>query len=48
MCNQSSLQDQLSNFIVNNAYPGQTLSLLSFRIKPKRYEKKYKFYYPIT
>ena len=43
----SSPQIHVSNFIVNNAYSGQTKSLHS--LKPQSYDKKikYKFYNPL-
>ena len=47
MFNLSSPQDQVSNFILNNAYSGQTKS----SIKPQRYDNnkiKYKFNNPFT
>ena len=47
MFSLSSAQDQVSNFIVNNAYSGQTSSLRSSRnVMTKK--NKYKFYNPIT
>ena len=51
MFNLSSPQDQVSNFIVNNAYSGQTLKYtFEFRIKSQYYGNKikYKFYNPFT
>ena len=39
MFNLSSPQDQVSNFIVNNAYSGQTFTF-KLRIKPQCFDKK--------
>ena len=50
MFNPSSPQDQMSNFILNNAYSGQIVVkfTLKFRIKPPCYKNrvKYKLYNP--
>ena len=51
MFNLSSPQDQVSNFIGNNAYFGKTEKLtFKFRFKPQCYGNKikYKFYNPFT
>ena len=51
MFKMSSPQDQVSNFIVNNAYLGKTLKLtFKSRWKLQCYDNniKYKFYNPFT
>ena len=49
MFNLSSRQDQVSNFIVNNAYYGKYLKLtFKLRLKPQYYGNKIKYIIFIT